>query len=244
MGNDIFKQVEANINELVNKNVWWSGCATCEQIENARSGNLMLNLGINIDVPKTWIADIKGKDVLCLAGAGGLQAPLLASSGANVTVIDISDKMLDKDKQMSRKYDLNIKMEHGNMTDLSRFSHECFDYVINPASMFYVPDVLPVFRECFRVLRHGGSLIIASTNPIAYVCDFVKDGDGGYYKAVNRMPYCSSEHADQGDWVEFGHTMGDYLGGQLACGLVITGYIEHQGEDITDLSFMTKAVKS
>lgn len=231
------------MNELVDKNVWWSECATCEQIENARSGNLKLNLGISIDVPQNWITDIKGKNVLCLAGAGGLQAPLLASAGASVTILDISDKMLEKDKQMSEQYDLNIKIEHGNMIDLSRFSDEYFDYVINPASLFYVPNVLPVFRECYRILRYSGSLIIASSNPIAYVCDFVKDEDGGYYKAVNRMPYCSSEHDDQGDWIEFGHTMGDYIGGQLECGFVITGYTEHQGEDITDLSFMTKAVK-
>ena len=37
--------------------------------------------------------------------------------------------------------------------------------------------------------------------------------------------------------------MGDYIGGQIACGFVITGYVEDQQEDITDLSFMTKATK-
>lgn len=60
---------------------------------------------------------------------------------------------------------------------------------------------------------------------------------------INRMPYSSAEHPDQGDWIEFGHTMGDYIGGQIACGFVITGYVEDQQEDITDLSFMTKATK-
>lgn len=161
-----------------------------------------------------WIVNVKGKDALCLAGAGGLQAPLLAAAGANVTVIDISEKMLDRDRQMAKKYNLDIRIEHGNMTDLSRFSDGSFDYVINPASLFYVPDVMPVFRECYRVLRHGGSLILAAPSPIAYVCDFVNDENGGYYKAVNKMPYISAEHPDQGDWVEFGHSMQDYLGGQ------------------------------
>ena len=43
-----------------------------------------------------WITgSIKGKHVLCLAGGGGLQAPLYAAAGAHVTVVDISQEMID-----------------------------------------------------------------------------------------------------------------------------------------------------
>ena len=240
---DVFDQVERNMDELVDNDVWWSSCATSEQINNAKNGNLELKLGVNMTVPNDWIGDISGKLVLCLAGAGGLQAPLLAAAGAKVTVIDISQKMLDKDVKMAKEYDLDIQIEHGNMIDLSRFDDETFDYIINPASLFYVPSVYPVFNECYRVLKRGGSLILAAPSPIAYVCDYVEDENGGYYKAVNRMPYSSLKYEDNGDWVEFGHTMGDYIGGQIQSGFVITGYVEEQQEDITDLPFMTKAMK-
>ena len=240
---NIYKKVESNMDNLVDNNVWWSNCASAEQMEAAKEGNLELTLGYNKPVPKDWIDNIYGKRILCLAGAGGLQAPLLANAGAKVTIIDISTKMLDKDIHMAKKYDLDMRFEHGNMTDLSRFENESFDYIINPASLFYVPSVQPVFKECYRVLKQGGTLILAAPNPIAYVCDYVDDDNGGYYKAVNRMPYSSAEQPDQGDWIEFGHTMADYIGGQIACGFVITGYVEEQQEDITDLSFMTKATK-
>ncbi len=240
---DIFKQVEHNINSLVEKQVWWASCASAEQMQNARDGKIELKLGINKTVPSEWIAGIKGKDVLCLAGAGGLQAPILACAGANVTVIDISEKMLEKDRVIARDNDLNIRIEHGNMCDLSRFSDNSFDYIINPASLLYVPDVMPVFKECYRVLRQGGSLILAAPNPIAYVCDYVEDKKGAYYKAVNRMPYRSTDYADQGDWIEYGHTMEAYIGGQISCGFVISGYVEEQMDDITELNFMTKADK-
>lgn len=238
---DIFKQVENNINNLVDKQVCWSKQATKEQLQNARDGMLDLNLGVT--VPKEWISDIKGKDVLCLAGAGGLQAPLLSCAGAHVTVIDLSEKMLEKDRTAAKENNLDIRIEHGNMCDLSRFKDESFDFIINPASLFYVPDIMPVFKECYRVLRHGGSLILAAPNPIAYVCDFVENENGGYYKAVNRMPYRSTDFDNQKDWIEYGHTMGDYIGGQIACGFVISGYVEQQMEDITDLPFITKADK-
>ena len=240
----LFEQVEKNMDSLAENNVWWSHCASDEQMEEARNGKLSLTLGTSIPVPTQWLGDLKGKKVLCLAGAGGMQAPLLAAAGADVTVLDLSKRMLERDAWMAQKHGLTIRLEHGTMTDLARFADESFDLIINPASLFYIPDVSPVFRECHRVLVQGGSLILAAPNPIAYICEYVNTEDGGYYKAINRMPYRSAEHPEQGDWIEYGHTMGDYLGGQINCGFVLKGYLEEQQEDITDLPFMTWAIKS
>ncbi|MBP3570019.1 MAG: class I SAM-dependent methyltransferase [Lachnospiraceae bacterium] len=241
---DIFEQVERNINRLVENKVNWAESATEEQMQKAQNGELELMFGYNKAVPKEWLGDLKGKKVLCLAGAGGLQAPLLACAGAEVTVLDLSEKMLEKDREIAQKKKLNITLEHGNMCDLSRFSDETFDFILNPPSLFYVPDVLPVFKECYRVLKKGGSFIMIAVNPIAYVCDYVEDKEGGYYKAVNRMPYRSTDFDNQDGWVEYGHTMESYIGGQIACGFVITGYVECQMEDITELYFVTKADKN
>ncbi|MBQ8557051.1 MAG: class I SAM-dependent methyltransferase, partial [Clostridia bacterium] len=218
-----------------------SACATSEQLQKARNGELELMFGYAHAVPREWLGELRGKKVLCLAGAGGLQAPLLACAGAEVTVIDLSERMLDKDREVAAREKLHITLEHGNMCDLSRFADGTFDIVLNPASLFYVPDVTPVFREVYRVLKMGGAFIMTALNPIAYICDY--DAQSGCYKAVNRMPYRSTDHADQGDWIEYGHTMESYIGGQLACGFVVTGYVEHQMEDITELYFITRAEK-
>ena len=238
---DVFRKVERNINHLAEADVNWSQPATSEQLQNAREGKLALPFGPGRTIPSEWLSDLRGKKVLCLAGAGGLQAPMLVCAGAEVTVLDLSERMLDRDRAMATQERLDIRIEHGNMCDLSRFEDSSFDLVLNPPSLFYVPDVMQVFREVFRVLKLGGSFIMISTNPIAYVCDY--DEELGCYKAVNRMPYCSTDHADQGDWVEYGHTMESYIGGQLKCGLVLTGYVESQQEDITELYFATRAVK-
>ena len=238
---DIYAQVEQNINRLVAAEVNWSACAKPEQLQSARMGLLAIPLGNDV-IPDAWLGDLRGKRVLCLAGAGGLQAPLLACAGADVTVFDLSQRMLDKDREVADREKLSIQIERGNMCDLSRFADESFDLVLNPPSLFYVPDVMPVFREVYRVLKRGGCFIMVSFNPIAYVCDW--DADADYYKAVNRMPYRSTDHAEQGDWIEYGHTMESYIGGQLACGFVLTGYKECQMDDITELYFATKAVKT
>ena len=238
---NVFKQVEENIDRLADADVNWSQPATSEQLQSAREGKVALPFGPDSTIPTEWLGDLRGKKVLCLAGAGGLQAPMLACVGAEVTVLDLSERMLDRDRAIAAQEALDIRIEHGNMCDLSRFADASFDMVLNPPSLFYVPDVMPVFREVHRVLKTGGSFIMISTNPIAYVCDY--DEGLGCYTAVNRMPYCSTDHADQGDWVEYGHTMESYIGGQLQCGFVLTGYVESQQEDITELYFATRVVK-
>lgn len=239
---NVFEKVEKNINDLVENNVNWSTCATPEELQKAKEGQLTLKF-FDKEIPSEWLKDVKGKKVLCLAGAGGLQAPLLACAGAEVTVLDLSEKMLEKDRAIAETEQLNIQIEKGNMCDLSRFADGSFDYILNPTSLMYVPDVKPVFKECYRVLKEGGTFIMMAPNPINYLCDFVNDENGGYYKAVNRMPYCSSDFDDINDWVEYGHTMEDYIGGQIECGFVINGYVECQMEDITELHFLTRAVK-
>lgn len=220
----------------------WAACASGEALRAAEAGKLKLQF-YDKEVPDEWLADIRGKKVLCLAGAGGLQAPLLACAGAKVTVIDISDKMLDQDRAVAERENLQIEIVKGNMCDLSMFGDDVFDYIINPPSLMYVPELSVVFRECYRVLKRGGVLIIMAPNPINYVCDYIDDADGGYYKAVHRMPFCSRDH-DDSDWIEYGHTMESYLGGQIECGFLINGYMECQREDITELYFMTRAVKN
>ena len=238
---DVFEQVEKNIDNLVRNSVDWTASATKEELDAARNGRLVLRFW-DREVPREWLKDIRGKRVLCLAGAGGLQAPLFACAGAKVTVIDISGKMLEKDREIAEREGLQIEIVKGNICDLSMFGDESFDLVFNPPSLMYIPDVSVVFRECFRVLARGGEFILMAPAPINYVCDRVEDGQGGYYKAVHRMPWCSKDFDDSG-WIEYGHTMEEYLGDLIQSGFAVTGYLECQGEDITELNFLARAVK-
>ena len=239
---DIFGQVEKNIDNLVEDHVDWAACASKEQLQDAREGKLKLQF-FEKEVPKEWLKDIKRKKVLCLAGGGGLQAPLLACAGAEVTVIDISNKMLDKDRKIAKDENLQIKIVKGNICNLSMFGDSYFDYIINPPSLMYIPKLDIVFRECYRVLNKGGVFIMMAPNPINYVCDYIDDENGGYYKAVHKMPFYSKDY-DDSDWIEYGHTMEEYLGGLIDCGFLINGYLECQMDDITELQFMVRAVKN
>ncbi len=242
MKKDIFLQVEKNIDALVDNCVDWTEGAAAKDLQDAREGRLRLKF-FEKNIPQEWLGDIRGKKVLCLAGAGGLQAPLLACAGAEVTVVDLSGKMLEKDREVAALENLQIELVKGNMCDLSMFTDGCFDCIINPPSFMYVPEPAVVFGECFRVLKQGGSFIMMAPSPVNYMCDYIEDENGGYYKAVHEIPFCSKEH-DDSDWIEYGHSMETYLGGMLAAGFVIDGYMECQLEDITELYFMVKGEKT
>ena len=246
---EIFKQVENNINNLVNANVSWSIPVTHEYIEKVRSGIFEISISGSKLIPRDWFPkNLEGVKILCLAGAGGQQAPLCAASGADVTVLDLSINMLNQDRIVAEQENLSIKIEHGNMCDLSRFADQSFDIILNPPSLFYVPDVMPVFRECYRVLKKDGTFMMCAPNPVNYLCEFVEDG--GYYMVCNKLPYKSYEHDNQGDWIEYGHTLEKYIGGLIQSGFMITGFFEDGYNDeseavvFLETCFVIKANKS
>jgi 2-polyprenyl-3-methyl-5-hydroxy-6-metoxy-1,4-benzoquinol methylase len=89
------------------------------------------------NVPKTWFSDIHGKRVLCLASAGGQQAPILAAAGAVVTSFDNSPVQLAKDQLVADRDGLTIELVQGDMANLSCFKDASFDLIFHPVSNFF-----------------------------------------------------------------------------------------------------------
>ncbi len=113
---EVYKKVERNVDALVEAGADWTQCAAHEDITAARNGRIKLKLSRNREIPSEWLINPAiAKKVLCLAGAGGLQGPILAAAGYNVTVLDISDQMLEKDRFIAQKEGLEIETVHGNM---------------------------------------------------------------------------------------------------------------------------------
>ncbi len=86
--------------------------------------------------------------------------PVLAAAGADVTVFDLSQKQLEKDQKVAERDNLTLKTVQGDMRSLDIFANETFDIIFHPISNLYIPDVTPVWQECYRILKPNGKFII------------------------------------------------------------------------------------
>ncbi len=216
----------------------WSRPVSTEIIQSAKKGEWEVHL-TQKPLSESWLPkNIQNKDILCLAAAGGQQAPVLAAAGAHVTVVDISDKQLEQDRQVAKRDDLALKTIQGDMSDLSQLKDASFDYIVHPISNLYVPDLKPVWHECYRVLRKGGVLLSSFYNPVLFV--FAKDealSEKGLLKPVHALPYADTECLQQDalnqrienqDALAFGHTLTSQINGQLEAGFVLSGFDEDE----------------
>ncbi|MCJ7532099.1 MAG: class I SAM-dependent methyltransferase [Anaerolineales bacterium] len=149
----------------------WTVPVSSQVIAAARQGQWQIVLTPTKPVPRSWFPELTGLDTLCLASGGGQQGPLLAAAGARVTVLDNSPRQLAQDRFVAERDRLTITTVEGDMRDLSMFPDQSFGLVVHPVSNLFVPDVRPVWREAFRVLRHGGVLLAGFNNPVLYIFD-------------------------------------------------------------------------
>lgn len=211
-----------------------------QEIREARSGDLKISLTARRPVPRGWLGSLKGKKILALASGGGQQGPLLAAAGANVTVLDNSLKQLAQDRIVMEREDLDMRLVEGNMADLSMFKDESFDIIIQPVSNCYIPDVNPVWKECYRTLKSGGILLAGFDNPVCHILDWDLQ-DKGVCQLKYKLPYADTEQLDKerydeliasGSSIQFGHLLEDQIGGQLRAGFVLTGlYEDYWGDE-------------
>jgi SAM-dependent methyltransferase len=231
---DVIAHNRAAWNKQVEENNEWTRPVTREQIGAARQGDWSVVLTGFQPVPRQWFpTSLVGCDILCLAGSGGQQAPIFAAAGANVTVLDLSPAQLNQDRKVAERDGLDLRTVEGDMRDLSVFASDSFDLVFHPVSNTFVPEVLPVWRECYRVLRKGGSLLAGFMNPIEFVFDFELKEDLRVLKVRYTLPYSDATSIDEDERaelfgadspLEFSHTFDDQIGGQLQAGFVITGF--------------------
>ena len=219
--------------EVANDNEWTRPVGP-EAVARARAGDWSVVLIGYTPTPRDWFpADLRGAAVLCLASGGGQQGPVLAAAGADVTVFDNSPAQLTRDEEVAAREGLALRTVLGDMRDLSAFADASFDVVFNPVSNVFCPELAPVWRESFRVLRPGGVLMSGFMNPDIFIFDLVALDEREEFVVRHKIPFSTLDLPEDerariysGGAIEYSHTLTEQIGGQLGAGFLLTHLAE------------------
>lgn len=213
------EQNAKTIDRWVDEGWEWGIPISHEDYIRAKKGDWELLLTPVKPVPKSWFPPLRGLEVLGLASGGGQQMPVFAAVGAIPTVLDFSDRQIESERMVAGREGYSIEIVQADMTKPLPFPDESFDLIFHPVSNCYVQEVRPIWRECWRVLRPGGRLMAGLDNGINFL--FGEDES----HITGRLPFdplkdpeqmAILEREDCG--VQFSHSIGEQIGGQLAAG--------------------------
>ncbi|WP_417481824.1 class I SAM-dependent methyltransferase [Maricaulis sp.] len=218
----------------------WCQPVGADVIAAARRGDWSVILTPNKSVPRDWFGDLPGARVLCLAGSGGQQAPVLAAAGADVTVLDIASAQLAKDRLVADRDGLAMTLVEADMTRLAEHVSGPFDLIFHPISNLFIADLAPVWRQCADVLRPGGRLLSGFVNPDFWLFDHDELEAGGPLQVRHTLPFDAARdlppalvqaRIEKHEALEFSHSLQDQIGGQIEAGLLIAGFYEDDWSD-------------
>lgn len=217
----------ATIDRWIEEGWEWGKPISHEVFLQAKEGNWDVVLTPTKNVPHHWFGNLKGKKVLGLASGGGQQMPIFAALGAECTVLDYSEKQLESEKFVSEREGYDIRIVRADMTKRLPFEDEEFDLIFHPVSNCYVKEVKPIWKECYRVLKKGGSLLSGVDYYINYIVDLEEK------EIVNALPFDPLTNEayrkmleEEDDGMQFSHTLEEQLGGQLEAGFTLLELFE------------------
>ena len=194
--------------------------------------------------PEGRLGGVAGKEVLCLASGGGQQSAAFALLGARVTVFDLSEDQLRRDREAAAHYGIDIRVRQGDMRDLSCFEEAAFDIVYHGYSLGFVPDARAVFRQVARVMRPGGTYHFHCANPFFSGLGERDWGGEGY---TLKLPYVDGAEVtyEEQEWVydrgksdvrvppprEYRHALSTLVDGLAGQGFVLFGVSDFSGFD-------------
>lgn len=210
------------IDQWVDEGWEWGIPISHDDFMKAKKGIWSMLLTPTKPVPREWFPDLKGKKVLGLASGGGQQMPIFAALGAECYVLDYSSKQIESEKMVAQREGYTIHTYCADMTLKLPFEDEYFDVIFHPVSNCYIEDVMHVWREAHRILKKGGRLLAGLDNGFNFLFDEEET------EVKHKLPFNPLKDSTlmeilqkNHDGVQFSHTIGEQIGGQIKAGFEI-----------------------
>lgn len=180
------------------------------------------------------LGTISEKRILHLQCHFGQDTMTFSRMGAKATGIDLSDKAIDKGKELAQKLQLNTTFICCDIYDTPKYIDEKFDIVFTSyGTIGWLPDLTKWANVITHFLKPNGSFIMADFHPFVWMYD--NDFKEVFYNYFNVEPIIEEQtgtYADRLSEIEtktFGwnHPISDILNALIHSGLKINCFNEY-----------------
>ena len=172
------------------------------------------------------LGDIAGRRVIDIGCGEGRFCRLLASLGAEVTGVDLTEALVEK--ALERAYGGEIYLV-GNAEDLADIDDESFDIAVSYIVMVDLIDYRGSIDAAWRVLKPGGRFVVYNVHPIRMSqSGWIKQGDRKLFYPVDDY---TLEGPREFNWwgkpfINMHRTLSSYITVFLDAGFVVEGLHE------------------
>ena len=167
---------------------------------------------------------LSGKKVIDLGcGYGWFCRSARAQGAAEVTGIDVSEKMLARARELTQ--DDSIRYERGDLEELV-LAHQAYDLIYSSLTLHYLPDIAPLLSTIYQSLQPGGWFVFSTEHPIL-TCPlrqgWLTDSEGQRSWAVNHYQH---EGQRVSNWladgvIKYHRTLGSTLNSLMGAGFTL-----------------------
>lgn len=187
------------------------------------AGNSSLN-SIELEL----LGNIKGKSILHLQCHFGQDTISLARAGAKTTGVDLSDKAIEKAKEIAEECGVDTTFICCDIFDLPNHLNGEFDIVYaSYGTIGWLPDLNQWANIISRFLKPGGEFIFVEFHPVVWMFDDDFDRIGYHYfnsgviVETESGTYADMDAAISQENVMWNHSMSDVVNSLIRNGLSI-----------------------
>ena len=182
------------------------------------------------------IGDVKGRTLLHLQCHFGQDTLSLARMGAQVTGLDLSDRAIEKARELACRCGLQAEWIQGNVLDPQPQLEGKYDIVFSSyGTIGWLPELTPWAGNIARYLKPGGRFIFVEFHPVIWMFDNeFRSITCSYFNKEAIVEIQKGSYADRDAPIEmpahgWNHSLADVIGPLLSEGLSIEHFSELDG---------------
>jgi 2-polyprenyl-3-methyl-5-hydroxy-6-metoxy-1,4-benzoquinol methylase len=217
----------------INKKSWNSRVDTHVSSEFYDMENFLNGKNSLKSIELELLGDLKGKKVLHLQCHFGQDSISMSRMGADVVGVDLSDKAIDKAKEIACKLNANTRFIQCDIYDLKNHLSEQFDIVFTSyGTIGWLPDMNRWADIVSHFLKPGGQFVFVEFHPVVWMFDdeFEKVAYN-YFNVEAIIENETGTYADRTAKIEqsymmWNHDLGEVLTSLISSGLGIKQFQE------------------